>query len=538
MLNVVPSPGDHLETSTERGRITALFVQQIELMNSQLEVLATHDAAPLEAPAATTFSAPRNEAAAALRAPPSPPEIIELNDGLQDRYLRTFSRRYNQSHARSRAYAEQHRRYLADGRRAAGFRPTIKTMLYPIVGASASGATVQDLDGNDYIDLTMGFGVLLAGHAPEFLESELVSHRASGLDLGPQSAIAGDVARLVVEFTGLPRVTFCNSGTEAVMTSIRLARAATRRTRVVMFSGSYHGHFDGVLALNGGRASIPTSPGTPGAFIQDVMVLEYGSEQTLVTIREQADQLAAILVEPVQSRAPERQPRAFLHSLREICDTSSTALIFDELLTGFRIAPGGAQAWFGVRADIATYGKIVGGGTPIGIIAGEARFLDGIDGGDWGYDNDGFPEAERVFFAGTFNKNCTTMVAARAMLTHLKAEGEQLQQRLNDQTSKLVARLNAVFAARKLALRVVSFGSMFRFVIASDSDIFFYHLIQNGVYVWEGRTCFLSTAHKSDEIDRVVRAVERSLDEMRDGGFFPSAADPAEDGKMPAEAAG
>jgi glutamate-1-semialdehyde aminotransferase len=318
----------------------------------------------------------------------------------------------------------------------------------------------------------------------------------------------------------MERITFCNSGTEAVMTALRLARAATKRARIVTFTDSYHGHFDGVLGLAGAHGSIPITPGVLNAFVEDVLILDYGAEQALATIAEQAGNLAAILIEPVQSRSPTRQPREFLQEVRRITARTGTAMIFDEMLTGFRLALGGAQAWFGVKADMAIYGKIVGGGTPVGIVAGDARFLDGIDGGTWRFDDDDRPRAERIFFAGTFNKNFATMTAAREMLIHLKQNGPQLQERLNDMTTALVHRLNNVFAAERIAGHVTHCGSMFRFVLQGDVDLFFLHLIQNGLYVWEGRTCFLSTAHSLSDLDNIVDAVQSSLRDLRSGGFL------------------
>ena len=183
------------------------------------------------------------------------------------------------------------------------------------------------------------------------------------------------------------------------MTALRIARTNRGRSKVALFSGSYHGHFDGVLGQDlGGICPEPVAPGIPAGMVQDLMILEYGSEEALRKIEQEADQLAAVLVEPVQSRHPDLQPAEFLKELRSITRRAGVILIFDEMITGFRIHPGGAQAWFGVEADIATYGKIVGGGMPIGVIAGRGNQLDAIDGGVWQYGDDSFPSAESTFF--------------------------------------------------------------------------------------------------------------------------------------------
>jgi amino acid adenylation domain-containing protein len=230
----------------------------------------------------------------------------------------------------------------------------------------------------------------------------------------------------------------------------------------------------------------------------------------------------------VQSRRPDLQPKEFLQQLRQLTEAAGTALIFDEVLTGFRIHPGGAQAWFGIEADIATYGKIVGGGMPIGVVAGKATYMNGIDGGLWNYGDTSYPQAEKTFFAGTFNKNHTGMAAALAVLKHLKRQGSTLQQQLNQRTSQLAATLNAYFEDQDVPIRIVHFGSLFRFTFSGNLDLLFYHLLEKGVYIWEGRNCFLSTAHTDKDIDYVIQAVKDSVEELREGGFLPERS-----GKLP-----
>ncbi|MGB8842693.1 MAG: aminotransferase class III-fold pyridoxal phosphate-dependent enzyme [Aliidongia sp.] len=511
-------PPSHRRTETNADRhdhagLKQLISQQLALMTDQLAVLGNQS--PPE---------PANQVTQLERPPILQTSADIIDYGLTARqrvYLTEFAQGYNETHKRSKECANKYRSVLADNRRSAGFRPSIKEMLYPIVGASAAGSHITDIDGNDYIDLTMGFGVLLAGHAPPFLENGISTCHRSGLILGPISVLAGEVAQLISEMTGMERVTFCNTGTEAVMTAIRLARAATGRSRIALFSGSYHGHFDGVLAMAQGTGTVPATAGTLDKFVEEILILDYGSDTALSILREQAKSLAAILVEPVQSRAPALQPRDFLHALREITHQSGTALIFDEMLTGFRVTPAGAQAWFDVKADLATYGKILGGGTPIGIVAGDRRFLNMIDGGNWGYGDNSYPETEKIFFAGTFNKNGTSIAAAHSILTHLKQQGPDLQKKLNGNTEMLACQLNAFCTEEGFPLNVEYFSSFFRFSFQGNADIFFFKLIQNGIYIWEGRTCFLSTAHTAKDIESIINIVKNSLREMRDGGFFP-----------------
>ncbi|MEO6985473.1 MAG: amino acid adenylation domain-containing protein [Paralcaligenes sp.] len=439
-----------------------------------------------------------------------------------------FSKIYTERTRASGNQRRQYGRYLADSRAVAGFRPETKSMLYPIIGAKGSGSHMTDVDGNRYVDIAMGFGVQLFGHSPAFLVDAIVEQvTARGLFLGPQADLAGDVAQRICRLTGNARVTFCNSGTEAVMTALRLARHATGRNRIAMFQGSYHGHFDGTLTQIGpGGITVPLAGGTPPGMVGDVLVLDYGDEEgSLEILAREGASLAAVIVEPVQGRRPDRQPLAFLQRLRELTLSTGTALIFDEVLLGFRVALGGAQAWAGVRADLVTYGKIVGGGLPIGLVAGDARFLDALDGGAWSIDDASAPRGDRTFFAGTFNKNPLAMANAQAVLRYLEAQGPGLQDSLNRRTEKFAARLNVVLAEEESGISVHHFASLFRFIGASD--LFYNHLIQNGVYVWEGRTCFLSTAHGDQDLDEVEQAVRASIRAMRASGMLAPARRPA-----------
>ncbi|MET0621646.1 MAG: amino acid adenylation domain-containing protein [Pyrinomonadaceae bacterium] len=442
----------------------------------------------------------------------------------QRQHLSELNERFTRRTAASKQAARQYRSVLADSRAVVGFRLSVKEMLYPIVGAGADGARLRDIDGNEYVDITMGFGVHLFGHRPPFVAAAIEEQLRRGIEMGPRPALVGEVASLVCELTGMERATFCNSGTEAVMTALRLARARTGRTKVAIFAGSYHGHSDGTLArareVGGHHLSAPLAPGIPPRVVEDVLVLDYGSPRALEILREHGDELAAVLVEPVQSRHPELQPREFLHELRDWTRASGVVLIFDEMVTGFRIHPGGAQAWFGVEADLATYGKIAGGGLPIGIVAGRAPFMDGIDGGLWEYGDASYPRAETTYFGGTFCQHPLAMASARAVLQHLKERGPSLQSELNERTSRLAATLNEHFAREEMPIRVAHFGSLFRFNYTGNLDLLFYHLLTKGVYVWEWRNCFLSTAHTDEDLAHVVRAVTESADEMRAGGFI------------------
>src|SRR5216117_600930 len=255
------------------------------------------------------------------------------------------------------------------------------------------------------------------------------------------------------------------------MAAIRCARTVTGREKIVAFAGSYHGVFDEVLfrpiTANQGGQSVPIAPGIPRSALAQVIVLEYGNPESLEIIRARGSEIAAVLVEPVQSRRLDLVPREFLQELRRVTAQTGSALVFDEVVTGFRIHPGGAQAYFDIQADLATYGKVIGGGLPIGVVAGHAKFMDALDGGQWQYGDTSFPEVGVTFFAGTFVRHPLALAAAKAVLTHLKQHGPELQQQLSDTTEKMVGELNAHFDAIGMPIHVQRFTSMFHLTFAS-----------------------------------------------------------------------
>lgn len=456
---------------------------------------------------------------------------------LQQQHMEKFIARYTKQTQTSKQLSQTYRQVLADHKNSAGFSLPFKEMVYPIVAKSSFGSKIWDVDGNEYIDVSMGLGVNLFGHNPPFIKEALQEQLEKGIQLGPQSEFVGEVAELICELTGMERVAFSNTGTEAVMTAIRLARTATGRDRIVLFSGSDHGHFDGVLVkaqtVNENLHTAPIAPGIPSNFVKDVLVLDYGMPQSLEVIKAHAKELAAVLVVPVQTRRPDLQPQEFLQQLKQLTNESGIALIFDEMITGFRIHPGGAQAWFGVEADLATYGKIVGGGMPIGIIAGKAAYMDGIDGGMWNYSDSSYPQAKKTFFAGTFCKHPLAMAAARVVLRHLKIHGSTLQQQLNQRTSQFVQTLNTYFEEEGLPMRIANFGSLFgsplpahptaseNTAVPESLDLLRYHLLDRGVHLI-GAGGYLSTAHTDENIHYIIQAVKDSIAEMREGGFLPT----------------
>ncbi len=311
------------------------------------------------------------------------------------------------------------------------------------------------------------------------------------------------------------------------MGAVRAARAKTGRDLIAVFAGSFHGTFDGVLVAPraGGQRGEATTLGrgtTPG-MVQDVIVLPY-DESAIAVLESYGDRLAAVLVEPVQSRRPGYQPVELLRQLRALTSARGAALIFDEIITGFRCHPAGAAGYFGVHPDLVTYGKVIGGGMPIGVIAGDAEFMAPIDGGRWRPGDAGLPQRPSMVFSGTFSKQPMAMAVAQEMLQFLKKESPRLQNTLTERTAELAGQINLHAAAEGHPIEVEHFSSLFRINISGSErseNMFFLGLLSRGVYVWEGRTCFLSAAHDDADRRRIVEAVADTAAEVAARGLWP-----------------
>jgi amino acid adenylation domain-containing protein len=433
---------------------------------------------------------------------------------------------YNAKTKSSKALTEKNRAVLADPRVVAGFRPEWKELIYPIVTDRSSGSKLWDIDGNEYVDILNGFGPTALGHAPDFVVEAMQEQLKKGFEIGPMTPLAGEVADLVCELTGNERATLCNTGSEAVMAAMRIARTVTGRDKVVMFTGSYHGQFDEVLIKkgrrNGQECAVPSAPGIPLGSAGNMVVLDYAAPASLDWIRAHAGELAAVLVEPVQSRHPDLQPVEFIRDLRKVADEAGFALVFDEVVTGFRMHPGGMQAVFGIRADLATYGKVAGGGMPIGILAGKKRFMDALDGGEWRFGDDSAPEVGVTFVAGTFVRHPVTLAACKAVLEYLKAQGPELQQRVAGRTRTLVDALNHILSQRGIRSRVETYGSVFYVNFANEdrlASLFYHHMRLRGVHLQEGFPCFLTTSHSDEDFAQIERAFRESIDALQSVGI-------------------
>ncbi len=528
--------------------------QQLALMQEQLSVLrgsagAVAVPAPVTAPQPSRPVAVSAASVAALpmpapASPAAPPPEKKLNkespwqpvekrdDGLlppeQQAHLDALIARVIARAPISKRMTQEHRAHFADPRTVQGFRLQWKEMVFPIVAARTEGARMWDVDGNEYIDLVNGYGVTFLGHNPPFIREAVKSQLERGVEIGPQNYLAGNLAKLFCELTGNERAAFCNTGSEAVLAAIRLARTVTGKDGIATFAGHYHGIFDEVLVkgveIGGKRKTVPIAPGIPQRAVENTLVLKYGDRASLDTIRERADELAMVLVEPIRSRNPDLQPVEFVRELRKLTEEHNIVLLFDEMVTGFRAHTGGMQALWGIRADLATYGKVVGGGYPIGVVAGKAKYMDALDGGMWQFGDSSVPEADMTWFAGTFVRHPLAMAAAYATLSHLKEEGPALQEKLNARTTAFAREMNAYFQETGAPLWMEHFASfvVLKFTSFQDySQLLFYHLHNRGIFTYEGRPAFFTTAHGEEEFAKIGKALRESIEELQRVKLLP-----------------
>lgn len=550
--NVATMVSRPISSLQSRGGVEGLIAQQLELMRQQLALLQGEGAAesvppqglatpaaPVALPALTPAAAPAASSSSlatesgATAAPTSAPVLSiqrNLGDTLTDRqqaHLDDLVAKYVAKTQQSKALTDRYRRWHADPRTVSGFNRRWKEMIYQLVVVKSKGSRLLDIDGNEYIDLLNGFGPNFLGHSPDFITEALKEQLDRGVEVGPQSLAAMEVAQLFCEITGNERASFVNTGSEAVQAAMRLARTVTGRDKIVVFARDYHGNFDEVLVRAVGSGdqlrSMPIAPGIPRRAVEDVIVLPYGTEESLDLIRRRAHELAAVIVEPIQSRRPEFQPREFIHALRAITRESGTVFVFDEVITGFRTGPRGAQEFYGVEADIATYGKVVGGGMPLGVVAGKAEFMDTFDGGLWQYGDDSFPEKGVTFFAGTFVRHPLAMTAAKAVLLHLRKQGPEFWQGVKDRATRLAGTVDRMFVENGAPFRMPNFGSQM-FVRADENhpyaNLLFFHLRHKGVFLLEGFPTYMTAAHTDEDIDYCIAAFQESVAELQEGGFF------------------
>jgi len=391
----------------------------------------------------------------------------------------------------------------------------------PIFFKKAAGAHAVAADGRHFIDYVGSWGPMILGHAHPQVIAAVQSAAADGLSFGAPTELETQLARRVTELMpSIELVRFVSSGTEATMSAIRLARGFTGRDTIVKFEGCYHGHSDSLLIKAGSGAltlGVPTSPGVPRALAAHTVTLSYNdAAQVREAFRQIGGQIACIIVEPVAGNMNCVPPApGFLKTLREECDRAGALLIFDEVMTGFRVALGGAQQLYGVRPDLTTLGKIIGGGMPVGAFGGRRDIMEQL------------APLGPVYQAGTLSGNPVAMAAGLATLELIAAPG--FHERLNAMTDVLVRRLAGAAAATGIALATNHVCGMFGLFFTGERSVdnfakvmscdverfkrFFHRMLEEGVYFAPSayEAGFLSAAHSTADIDATVAAAAKTF---------------------------
>ena len=386
---------------------------------------------------------------------------------------------------------------------------------YPRFLEKGKGSHVWDADGNGYIDLVCSWGPLILGHCNEEVEQAVLKAVKNGLSFGAPTAIEVEMAELVCQMTGVEMVRMVNSGTEAVMSALRLARGATGRSKIIKFAGCYHGHSDSMLVKAGSGAltgGAPDSAGVPAEIAGDTLTANYNDlDSVRRLLQANPAQVAAVIVEPVAANMGVVPPQdGFLQGLRALCDEFGSLLIFDEVITGFRLAPGGAQEYFGVRADLVTYGKIIGGGMPVGAYGGSRKLMELV------------APLGPVYQAGTLSGNPVAMAAGLVQLrilqqnpevyTGLERRGALLESGLHGALKDVPAQINRVGSIMTVFFTDAPVTS---YEQAKSSDlekfkIWYLGLLSRGVYAAPSQfeAMFLSSVHTDEEIETIVNAAK------------------------------
>jgi glutamate-1-semialdehyde 2,1-aminomutase len=396
----------------------------------------------------------------------------------------------------------------------------------PLFIKRASGARLEDVDGNSFIDYVMSWGPLIHGHAPRGLVKALASATRAGTSYGAPSPLEVELGERVRRLMpSLERVRFVSSGTEATMSAIRVARAATKRDKIIKFEGCYHGHADPFLVQAGSGAltlGVPTSPGVTKAAAADTLIASYNDLASVERVfTANRGQIAALIVEPIAGNMGVVPPaEGFLRALRTACDAHGALLVFDEVISGFRAAAGGAQGLSGVRPDLTCLGKIIGGGLPVGAYGGRGDLMDLVS------------PAGPVYQAGTLSGNPLAMTAGLWCLDRLKP---RLYRDLAALGTRLATGLADAARAAGVAVQINAFGSLltpfftdqpvrdYRSATSADTDryaTFFRGMLARGVYPPPSQfeAWFLSAAHTAKDVDNTIAAARDAMKDVMQAG--------------------
>lgn len=388
----------------------------------------------------------------------------------------------------------------------------------PVFIEKAKGAYVFDTDGKQYIDYVGSWGPMVLGHNHPSILSAVIKTAENGLSFGAPTPLEIELAELVCQLVpSIEMVRMVSSGTEATMSAIRLARGYTKRDKIIKFEGCYHGHSDSLLVKAGSGALTlgqPSSPGVPEDFAKHTLTCEYNNiDSVKQAFAQYPNDIACLIIEPVAGNMNCVPPKAgFLQALRELCDQYGTVFIIDEVMTGFRVALGGAQQYYGVTPDLTTLGKIIGGGMPVGAFGGKKEIMQYI------------APTGPVYQAGTLSGNPIAMAAGLACLNELKKAGNE--QRLAQLTETLAQGLKALAQKHEIPFVINYVGGMFGFFFTQLSEVssyqdvmqsdvarfnqFFHKMLQQGVYLAPSafEAGFMSLAHSEQDIERTLAAAD------------------------------
>ena len=394
----------------------------------------------------------------------------------------------------------------------------------PIFIQKAKGAYLFDEDGNKYIDFISSWGPLILGHGYKPVVQAVQEQAEKGTSYGIPTELETKIAELAISMApNIDKIRFVNSGTEACMSAVRLARGFTGREKIIKFSGCYHGHSDAFLIQAGSGAvtfGSPNSPGVTQGTAKDTLLATYNNVDSVTQLfKANPDEIAAIIIEPVAGNMGCIPPEAgFLESLRYLCDHNGALLIFDEVMTGFRLAAGGAQQLLGIDADIVTYGKVIGGGLPVGAFAARDEILDVL------------APIGPVYQAGTLSGNPLAMAAGLAMLTALHEQPEVFD-RLADKTAYLHQGMESILEKSRIDYQINRFGSMISlhftdtpvkdFTSAAKGDNktfkkYFHGMLNRGVYLPPSafESYFLNDATSYKDLDTTLESFSETLKEL------------------------
>jgi len=395
----------------------------------------------------------------------------------------------------------------------------------PVFMQHAKGAYMYDVDGNRYVDYINSWGPMILGHAYEPVVKAIQEYATYSTSFGAPTQLEIEVAELIVSMVpNIEMVRMVNSGTEACMSALRLARGYTGRNKVIKFEGNYHGHADSFLVSAGSGVAtlgLQSIPGVTSAVADDTLSVPYNNLPAVEQlITEYPDQIAAIIVEPVAGNMGCILPQpGFLEGLRSLCDTHGIIFIMDEVMTGFRLAKGGAQELFNIKADLVTFGKIIGGGMPVGAFAGKREIMEHI------------APAGKVYQAGTLSGNPIAMIAGYTLLKALK-ERPAIYTQLQEKTEQLIAGLRETFGAAGVVYQINHIGSMMSvhfaeypivdFTAASGANNelfkrFFHAMLERGVYLPPSafESWFISHAITTEDIEFTVSAAKAAMQAIR-----------------------